>query len=62
MNKKDFLVSLLLNVVSILLIIEYIWGLELAFSCLILWTIISLLGHMYILRDYIYIKVEEIDE
>lgn len=59
MNKGDFYKLLVLNITHVILIIEWLFGLELAFQLLICWTIISLIAHIYILRDYITFQVEE---
>ena len=52
MNKKDFLKLILCDIVMILLLVEYWAGLELALPILCVWTIISLIVHIVILKDY----------
>ena len=59
MNKGDFWKLVVLNITHVILLIEWFFGLECAFGILIGWTIISLISHIYILRDYITIHIEE---
>ena len=59
MNKKDFWTCMIFNIVSAILFIEHLAGLELAFEFFIGCIIISLIVHIFILRDYIRIKVVE---
>ena len=53
MNKKDFWYTVILNIVSIILLIEHWCGLELAIYFLGGWTVISLIVYINILRNYI---------
>lgn len=53
MNKNDFLTLLIMNIVSLALLIEHWCGLELAISYFCGWMIVSMITHIYILRDYI---------
>jgi hypothetical protein len=52
-NKKNLITSLALNFVSLILLIEHWCGLEAAIYVLVGWTILSLIIHINILRDYI---------
>ena len=54
MNKKDFWTLLIMNITSIILLIECWCGLELALWCLCAWTIISMVVHICVLKDYIF--------
>ena len=53
MNKKDFLTLLVCNLASVVLLIEHFAGLELALTCLVGWTVISLIIHICVLWDYV---------
>jgi hypothetical protein len=63
MCKKDFWMSILFNLISVILLIEHWCGLDLAFEFMIGWTIISLFVHIYILRDHmpIWVELEDIE-
>lgn len=52
MNKKDFWTLVFCNLVTVTLLIERLFGLCLALECLHIWSIISLLVHINILRYY----------
>lgn len=52
-NKKNLITSIALNFVSIILLIEHWCGLEAAIYVLVGWTIMSLIIHINILRDYV---------
>ena len=52
MNKRDFLVSTIFNSVSLLLFIEHLFNLEAALPCFIGWSMISLIVHIVIFRNY----------
>jgi hypothetical protein len=52
-NKKNLITSLTLNFVSLILLIEHWCGLEAAIYVLVGWTILSLIIHINILRDYV---------
>jgi hypothetical protein len=52
-NEKNLITSLALNFVSLILLIEHWCGLEAAIYSLLGWTILSLIIHTNILRDYI---------
>jgi uncharacterized membrane protein YhaH (DUF805 family) len=58
MNKKDFWFLMLCNLVTVTLLVENLFGLCLSIECLCIWTIISLLVHISVLRDYIKVAVE----
>ena len=58
MNKKDFWTLVLCNLVTVTLLIECLFGLCLSLECLCIWTLISLLIHIAILRDYIRVTIE----
>jgi hypothetical protein len=57
MNKKDFWSITLCNLVTATLLIECFIGLCYSLECLCIWTIISMLIHIYVLRDYVKISV-----
>ena len=57
MNKKDFWTLMLMNITSLGLLIEYLCELETALCCLCVWTIISLVTHIYVLKDYVFTPV-----
>jgi hypothetical protein len=57
MNKKDFWALILCNITTLLLIIEHLCGYELAIWALCIWSIISSIIHIGILRDYVHISV-----
>lgn len=62
MNKKDFLTLLVCNIVSVILFVELMVGLEAALVCLVAWTVISLVIHICVLWDYVkpVIIIEEV--
>ena len=67
MNKKDFWILIMMDVIFVGLLIEaFVFNLELAFWLLTILPGIYLVAHVYILRDYIKdmisIKVEEDEE
>ena len=53
MNKKDFWILLSCDIAVVVLLIEYLCGLELALECMCLCTIVSLITHIGILRHYV---------
>ncbi len=57
MNKKDFWTLMFCNFVTALLLIEHLSGLDIALECMCVWTIISMLIHIHILKDYVRISV-----
>lgn len=57
MNKKDFWTLMACNLITALLILEHLCGLEKALECMALWTIVSMLIHIYILRDYVRLSI-----
>jgi hypothetical protein len=59
MNKKDFRILCVFNAVSLALLIEHRCGLELALPLLCVWTAISLVAHVMILKNYIGTAVAE---
>jgi hypothetical protein len=62
MKKKDFLTLLICNLGTLVLFVEHFIGLEIAGICLWLWTILSLIIHIAILKEYIIIGVEIVEE
>lgn len=56
MNKKDFWSLMACNFTTVLLLVEHLSGLEKALECMIIWTIISLLIHIHILKDYVHLN------
>lgn len=52
MNKKDFCGLMRCNAVTVVLLIQTFYNLPIALECLSIWSIISLLIHIGILRDY----------
>lgn len=58
MNKKDFWTLMLCNLVTVTILIECLFGLCLSLKCFYIWTIISLLIHINVLRDYIKVTME----
>jgi hypothetical protein len=60
MNKKDFFGLMFCNAVTLVLLLEHLCGLELALPFMCVWTIISLIVHICILKDYIFtVTIEE---
>jgi hypothetical protein len=60
MNKKDFMTLIIYDIVTLLLLIEHLCGLELALALMCIWTMISMIAHISIFKDYIFaIVVEE---
>jgi hypothetical protein len=57
MNKKDFLTLMVCNFGTLVLLIEHLCGLEIALECMCVWTIVSMIIHIYILRDYVRLSV-----
>ena len=53
MNKKDFWTLMGCNFVTLTLLIEHLCGLDIALECLCVCTVISLIIHLYIFRDYV---------
>ncbi len=53
MNKKDFWTLLVMNLTSLILLIEHWCGLEAAIWVLCVWTAVSLITHIWVLRDYV---------
>ena len=62
MNKKDVLKLALFDITLLLLLVEHlVLKLEVAFPILIIWTIITLVANIVILKDYaITITCEEV--
>ncbi len=52
MNKKDFWILMLCNIISAILLVECFCGLEAAIWCLCGWSIISAATHICVLKDY----------
>ena len=57
MNKKDFWTLVIMNVVSLILLIECCCGLETAICCLCVWTIISMIVHIWVLSFYVRLSI-----
>jgi hypothetical protein len=53
MSKKDFWTLMFCNLVTVTLLIEHLCGLCLALEIMCIWTSISILAHISILRDYV---------
>lgn len=62
MNKRDVIKLLVLNITQVGLILEsLVFKLEGAFPLLMIWTAISLIAHICILKDYaIKVSYEEV--
>lgn len=56
MNKKDFWTLIACNLGTLILLIEHLCGLEIALECMCVWTIISMIIHICVLKDYIFIR------
>ena len=61
MNKKDFWTLMIFNIVGAILMIEHLSGFELALEFFVGWTIISLIVHIFVLRHYVRIHIEEVE-
>lgn len=60
MNKKDFWILVMFNLATLILLIEHWCGLELALPFMCVWTIVSLIVHICVLKDYIFtVTIEE---
>ena len=60
MNKKDFRTLITFNLVTLILLVEHWCGLELALAFMCVWTIISLVVHIWVLKDYVFtVTIEE---
>jgi hypothetical protein len=57
MNKKDFWTLILCNAVAVVLLIQHFCKIPIAFECFCIWTLISMLIHIGILRDYVKVPV-----
>lgn len=57
MNKKDFWTLVACNFVTLILLVEHLCGLDIALECMCLWTALSMIIHIYILRDYARLSV-----
>ena len=53
MRKKDFWILMACNLGTLILLIEHLCGLELALLTMCIWTAISMVIHICILKDYI---------
>lgn len=53
MSKKDFWTLMFCNLVTVTLLIEHLCGLWLALEIMCIWTSISTLAYISILRDYV---------
>ena len=62
MNKKDFWSLMACNLITVVLLIEHLCGLEKALECMALWTIVSMIIHIYILRDYVRLSITTEEE
>jgi hypothetical protein len=60
MNKKDFWTLIIFNFVTLVLLIEHLCGLQLALPFMCVWTIMSLIVHICVLKDYVFtVTIEE---
>lgn len=57
MNKKAFWTLMACNFVTLILLVEHLCGLDIALECMCLWTALSMIIHIYILRDYVRLSV-----
>ena len=57
MNKKDFWTLMIMNITSLILLVECFCGLDIAVCYLCVWSIISLVTHICVLKDYVFIPV-----
>lgn len=57
MNKKDFLTLAIFNLGTLILLIEHWCGLELALPFMCVWTIISLIVHICVLKNYPFVVI-----
>lgn len=55
MNKKDFFTLMACNLTTLILLIEHFCGMDLALEYMCVWTAISMIIHIFILRDYVVI-------
>jgi hypothetical protein len=55
MNKKDFFTLMACNLTTLILLIEHFCGMDLALECMCVWTVISMIIHIFVLRDYVII-------
>lgn len=64
MQKKDFFMLMGCNLVTVVLLIEHLCGMDLALEFMIGWQMLNMIIHFFVLRDYArpIITVEEIDE
>lgn len=62
MKKKDFWILIGCDAAIVALILEHLAGLEVAIHCLSIWTIITLIIHIAILKEYIIIGTEIVEE
>lgn len=52
-NKKNLIISFVCCIITLILLIEYLCGLEIAIYCLCGWTMLSCIIHINMLRDYV---------
>lgn len=57
MNKKDFWTLMACNLATLILLVEHFCGMDLALECMCVWTAVSMLIHIHILRDYVRLSV-----
>lgn len=57
MNKKDFWTLMACNFTTLLLLVEHLCGMDLALECMCIWTMVSMLIHIHILKDYVRVHV-----
>lgn len=62
MKKKDFWTLIGCDAAIAVLILEHLAGLEVAIHCLSIWTIITLIIHIAILKEYIVIGIGTAEE
>ena len=57
MNKKDFWTLMACNLTTLILLVEHFCGMDMALECMCVWTMVSMLIHIHILRDYVRLSV-----
>ena len=62
MNKKDFLALVVCNLGTLALLIEHWCGVGLALKWMCIWTLISMIIHVCVLRNYLRIDVTVVEE
>lgn len=54
MRKKDFWTLVLFNLGTLVLLLEHLAGLRFALELMCYWTVVSMIVHIWILKDYIF--------